>query len=155
MVHRIIMLSMTLSVVLIYVLFSPPYSSSSRLSTEYVQSCMVHRIIMLRKTLKVVPIYVLFSPPFSASFWPSTVYVTSCMVNRIMLRKTLTVVLIYVLFSPPFSSSFWPSTVYVTSRGGHRHLQIGRMLDIDLISDPPRPPPRPRCMYSKCGNLYS
>ncbi len=25
-------------------------------------------------------------------------------------------------------------------RGGHRHLQIGRMLDIDLISEPP---PRP------------
>jgi hypothetical protein len=25
-------------------------------------------------------------------------------------------------------------------RGGHRHLQIGRMLDIDLISEPPPPP---------------
>ncbi len=25
----------------------------------------------------------------------------------------------------------------VKSRGGHRHLQIGRMLDIDLISEPP------------------
>jgi hypothetical protein len=37
-------------------------------------------------------------------------------------------------------------------RGGHRHLQIGRMLDIDLISEPPRPSP-PRCMYPKCGNL--
>jgi hypothetical protein len=24
-------------------------------------------------------------------------------------------------------------------RGGHRHLQIGRMLDIDLISEPPLP----------------
>jgi hypothetical protein len=35
-------------------------------------------------------------------------------------------------------------------RGGHRHLQIGRMLDIDLISEPPRPP---RCMYPKCGIL--
>ncbi|MFN9908181.1 MAG: hypothetical protein ACK56F_18960 [bacterium] len=32
-------------------------------------------------------------------------------------------------------------------RGGHRHLQIGRMLDIDLISEPP-----PKCMYPKCGN---
>ncbi len=40
------------------------------------------------------------------------------------------------------------------SRGGHRHLQIGRMLDIDLISEPPPPtPPPPRCMYPKCGNL--
>jgi hypothetical protein len=39
-------------------------------------------------------------------------------------------------------------------RGGHRHLQIGRMLDIDLISEPPPPtPPPPRCMYPKCGNL--
>jgi hypothetical protein len=28
-------------------------------------------------------------------------------------------------------------------RGGHRHLQIGRMLDIDQISEPPPPPPRP------------
>jgi hypothetical protein len=37
-------------------------------------------------------------------------------------------------------------------RGGHRHLQIGRMLDIDLISEPPRPPPH-RCIYPKCGNL--
>ncbi len=37
-------------------------------------------------------------------------------------------------------------------RGGHRHLQIGRMLDIDLISEPPTPP-RPRCMSPKCGNL--
>jgi hypothetical protein len=37
-------------------------------------------------------------------------------------------------------------------RGGHQHLQIGRMLDIDLISEPPTPPP-PRCMYTKCGNL--
>jgi hypothetical protein len=25
----------------------------------------------------------------------------------------------------------------VSSRGGHRHLQIGRMHDIDLISEPP------------------
>ncbi len=29
-----------------------------------------------------------------------------------------------------------------TSNGGHRHLQIGRMLDIDLISEPPRPRPQ-------------
>ncbi len=35
------------------------------------------------------------------------------------------------------------------ARGGHRHLQIGRMLDIALISEPPPL----RCMYSKCGNL--
>jgi hypothetical protein len=38
-------------------------------------------------------------------------------------------------------------------RGGHRHLQIGRMLDIDLISELP-PPAHPRCMYPKCGNLW-
>jgi hypothetical protein len=31
-------------------------------------------------------------------------------------------------------------------------LQIGRMLDIDLISEPPTPPPH-RWMYPKCGNL--
>jgi hypothetical protein len=28
----------------------------------------------------------------------------------------------------------------MTIRGGHRHLQIGRMLDIDLISEPPHAP---------------
>ncbi len=27
------------------------------------------------------------------------------------------------------------------TRGGHGHLQIGRMHDIDLISEPPTPPP--------------
>ncbi len=39
-----------------------------------------------------------------------------------------------------------------TSRGGHRHLQLGRKLDIDLISELP-PAPFPICMYPKCGNL--
>jgi hypothetical protein len=39
---------------------------------------------------------------------------------------------------------------YMALSGGHRHLQIGRMLDIDLISEPP-PPPTPICMYPKCG----
>jgi hypothetical protein len=49
--------------------------------------------------------------------------------------------------NPILSCSQW-------SRGGHRHLQIGRMLDIDLISEPPPPtPPPPRCMNPKCGNL--
>ncbi len=34
-------------------------------------------------------------------------------------------------------------------RGGHRHLQIGRMLDIDLISEPPpRPLPPDVCIQS-------
>ncbi len=32
------------------------------------------------------------------------------------------------------------------SRGGHHHLQIGRMLDIDLISEPPFHDPSPQ-MY--------
>jgi hypothetical protein len=41
------------------------------------------------------------------------------------------------------------------TRGGHRHLQIGRMLDIGLISEPLTPPPHPRCMYPKCGNLVA
>jgi hypothetical protein len=40
----------------------------------------------------------------------------------------------------------------VLTRDRHRHLQIGRMLDINLISEPPTPPP-PICMYPKCGNL--
>jgi hypothetical protein len=40
------------------------------------------------------------------------------------------------------------------TRGGHRHLQIGRMLDIDLISEPPHAP-SPRCMYPKCENLVA
>ncbi len=30
-------------------------------------------------------------------------------------------------------------TTVQKSRGGHRHLQIGLMLDIDLISEPPPP----------------
>ncbi len=35
-------------------------------------------------------------------------------------------------------------------RGGHRHLQIGRMLDIDLISEPPpRPLPPEVCIQSE------
>jgi hypothetical protein len=38
---------------------------------------------------------------------------------------------------------------YPVSRGGHRHLQIGRMLDIHLISGPPpRPPPPDVCIQS-------
>ncbi len=45
------------------------------------------------------------------------------------------------------------SIMGLRSRGGHQHLQIGRMLDIDLISDPPPTPPPPRCMYTKCENL--
>jgi hypothetical protein len=43
-----------------------------------------------------------------------------------------------------------PPGVY--ARGGHRHLHIGRMHDIDLISEPPTPPP-PRYMFPKCENL--
>ncbi len=39
------------------------------------------------------------------------------------------------------------------TRGGQRHLQLGRMLDIDLISEPPPKPPPPRSRYPKCGNL--
>jgi hypothetical protein len=30
-----------------------------------------------------------------------------------------------------------PILAYLIARGGHRHLQIGRMLDIDLIKEPP------------------
>jgi hypothetical protein len=37
----------------------------------------------------------------------------------------------------------------VSGRGGHRHLQIGRMLDIDLMSEPPPPPPPPQIYASK------
>ncbi len=36
----------------------------------------------------------------------------------------------------------------VLRRGGHRHLQIGRMLDIDLLSEPPHAP-SPRMYVSK------
>ena len=34
------------------------------------------------------------------------------------------------------------------TRGGQRHLQLDRMLDIDLISEPPPPPP-PQMYVSK------
>ncbi len=44
------------------------------------------------------------------------------------------------------------STKGENRRGGHRHFHIGRMLDIDLTSEPPTPPP-PRCMDPKCVNL--
>ncbi len=50
----------------------------------------------------------------------------------------------------PLSYAFCP--MRDTFRGGHRHLQIGRMHDIDLISEPPTPTP-PRYMDPKCGNL--
>ncbi len=50
----------------------------------------------------------------------------------------------------PFTST----TLHCSSiKGGHRHLQIGWMLDIDLISEPTPTAPPPRCMYPKCGNL--
>jgi hypothetical protein len=50
----------------------------------------------------------------------------------------------------PLNSRSISSTLTISQscRGGHRHLQIGRMLDIDLILESP-----PRCMYTKCGNL--
>ncbi len=48
------------------------------------------------------------------------------------------------------SSDDLPATARTScGRDGHRHLQIGRMLHIDLISEPPPP----RCMYPKWGNL--
>ncbi len=53
--------------------------------------------------------------------------------------------------SGTWSSRCWKRYTLIY-RGGHRHLQIGGMLDIDLISEPPTPTP-PRCMYPKCGNL--
>jgi hypothetical protein len=37
------------------------------------------------------------------------------------------------------------------SRGGHRHLQRGRMLDIDLISEPSPPPPPPDVCIQSVG----
>ncbi len=37
---------------------------------------------------------------------------------------------------------------FVPGRGGHRHMQIGRMLDIDLISEPPHAP-SPQIYVSK------
>ncbi len=43
-------------------------------------------------------------------------------------------------------------SLLLTGRGRHRHLQIGRMLDIDLILEPPHAP-SPRWIYPKCGNL--
>ncbi len=64
-----------------------------------------------------------------------------------------------IVFSMPMSSSLsviiGPTAVRkkvaralqgVNIRGGHQHLQIGRMLDIDLISEPPHVPSPP--MYA-------
>jgi hypothetical protein len=51
----------------------------------------------------------------------------------------------------PYPLFHLPS-LWICTRGGHRHLQIGRMLNIDPISEPPTAPP-PRCMYIKFGNL--
>ncbi len=45
-----------------------------------------------------------------------------------------------------FLSSWWRELV--KTRGGHRHLQIVRMLDIDLISEPPHAP-SPQIYVSK------
>jgi hypothetical protein len=49
-----------------------------------------------------------------------------------------------------FLATLHPTELRCTllSRGGHRHLQIGRMLDIDLIPEPPPPPP-PQMYVSK------
>jgi hypothetical protein len=43
-----------------------------------------------------------------------------------------------LLFSPAFRKS--AKIGKQIGRGGHRHLQIGRMLDIDFISEPPHAP---------------
>jgi hypothetical protein len=40
----------------------------------------------------------------------------------------------------------------LSCRGGHRHLQIGRMLDIDLISEPPHTPSPPDLCIQSVGN---
>jgi hypothetical protein len=42
----------------------------------------------------------------------------------------------------------------VCARGGHRHLQIGRMLDIDLISEPPTPPPPQMYVYKVWESVW-
>ncbi len=56
-------------------------------------------------------------------------------------------------FTVPYSEYALNGVMRILSiRGGHRHLQVGRMLDIDLISEPPTPSPT-RCRYPKCGNL--
>jgi hypothetical protein len=59
-----------------------------------------------------------------------------------------------------FSSELGPppplpqASMSPTGRGGHRHLQIGRILDIDLISEPPHAPsPQMYVQYTKCANL--
>jgi hypothetical protein len=45
--------------------------------------------------------------------------------------------------------SVYTCTLY--SRGGHRHLQIGRMLDIDLTSEPPHAPSPPDVCIQSVG----
>jgi hypothetical protein len=41
------------------------------------------------------------------------------------------------------------------TRGGHRHLQIGRMLDIDLISEPPHTPTPQVYVYKVWESVWS
>jgi hypothetical protein len=47
------------------------------------------------------------------------------------------------IYFPPrwrVGEDYWKLLEGVGSRGGHRHLQIGRMLDIYLITEPPHAP---------------
>jgi hypothetical protein len=46
---------------------------------------------------------------------------------------------------------FLQDILYITDRGGHRHLQIGRMLAIDLISEPPPATPTPDVCIQSVG----
>jgi hypothetical protein len=62
-------------------------------------------------------------------------YSQSCWYFRCLLGTSTPLTFSLVLLPPP------PFPVKqgrgVVGRGGHQHLQIGRMLDIDLVSEPP------------------
>ncbi len=63
-------------------------------------------------------------------------------------KETIKNFLIEDFFHLPLVSLTPVATLNCEYRGGHRHLQIGRMLDIDLISEPPHSP-SPQMYVSK------
>jgi hypothetical protein len=76
---------------------------------------------------------------------PKTIRILRSLIRNTVYGNTL--LSFYVKYNYCFAT-FDDERRTVLIRGGHRHLQIGRMLDIDLISEPPKPLPPDVCFRS-------